>query len=79
VRRWGASGLVSQAGLTLGISLVIEKNFPVFGPGFRSLAIANVAVNEVIGPILFKLALDRTQESAPPVLARDSIASLAPP
>jgi hypothetical protein len=79
VRRWGASGLVSQAGLTLGISLVIEKNFPTFGAGFRSLAIANVAVNEVIGPIMFKLALDRTKESSAPVLARESVASLAPP
>jgi Kef-type K+ transport system membrane component KefB len=64
VKRWGWSGLVSQAGLTLGISLIIERTFPSIGVGFRSLAVTAVAVNEIVGPILFKLALDRTGESA---------------
>jgi Kef-type K+ transport system membrane component KefB len=63
VRRWGWSSLVSQAGLTLGLSAVIERTFPSFGTGFRSLIVATVAINEVVGPILFKLALDRTGES----------------
>lgn len=63
VKRWGAAPLVSQAGLTLGLSVVIERTFPQFGAGFRSLAIAAVAVNEFIGPILFKFALDRNGES----------------
>ncbi len=63
IRRWGWSGLVSQAGLTLGLSMVVANTFPSFGPGLRSLCIAVVAINEVIGPILFKLALDRSGES----------------
>jgi Kef-type K+ transport system membrane component KefB len=63
VRRWGWAPLVSQAGLTLGLSAVIERAFPSFGPGFRALVIATVAINEVLGPILFKVALDRTGES----------------
>jgi Kef-type K+ transport system membrane component KefB len=63
VRRWGWAPLVSQAGLTLGLSSVIERTFPVFGPGFRSLVVATVAINEMLGPILFKLALDRSGES----------------
>jgi Kef-type K+ transport system membrane component KefB len=63
VRRWGWSSLVSQAGLTIGMSVVVEKAFPTFGSGFRSLAIANVALNELVGPVLFKFALDRTGES----------------
>lgn len=63
VQRWGWAALVSQAGLTLGMSALIEKSFPSFGAGFRSLAVATVAVNEVVGPILFKFALDRTGES----------------
>jgi hypothetical protein len=53
---------VSQAGLTLGLSAVIERAFPSFGSAFRSLVIAAVAINEMIGPILFKIALDRTGE-----------------
>lgn len=63
IRTWGWAPLISQAGLTLGLSAVIAREFPTFGAGFRALAIATVAMNEVVGPILFKLALDRTQES----------------
>jgi Kef-type K+ transport system membrane component KefB len=63
VRRWGWAPLISQAGLTLGLSTVIERAFPSFGAGFRSLVVATVAINEMVGPILFKLALDRTGES----------------
>ena len=50
-------------------------------PG-RALAIATVAMNEVVGPILFKLALDRTQESrghAPALADEDADDSDAPP
>jgi Kef-type K+ transport system membrane component KefB len=64
LRRWGWSSLVSQAGLTLGLSVVIEREFPSFGGPFRALAIATVALNEVAGPILFKLALDRAGEAS---------------
>jgi Kef-type K+ transport system membrane component KefB len=65
VRSWGWSALISQAGLTLGLSVVIVRTFPEFGEGFRSLVIATVALNEMVGPILFKYALDRTGESQP--------------
>ncbi|HEX4478064.1 MAG TPA: cation:proton antiporter [Polyangiaceae bacterium] len=79
VRRWGWSSLVSQAGLTLGLSVVIERAFPSFGSGFRSLIIANVALNETIGPILFKFALDRTGESGQGTLEKTFHESIPPP
>jgi len=63
LKRWAWSSLVSQAGLALGLSVVIAKAFPSFGDGFRNLAIAAVAINEMIGPVLFKLALDRAGET----------------
>lgn len=65
LRSWAWSGLVSQAGLTIGLSLVIAREFPGLGADFRSLAIATVAMNEMLGPILFKLALDRAGETSP--------------
>jgi Kef-type K+ transport system membrane component KefB len=76
VRKWGWAGLVSQAGLALGVSSVIERSFPQLGSGFRALAIATVALNEMVGPVLFKLSLDRAGEtsSAP----RPSLSSPAP-
>ncbi|HEY2513775.1 MAG TPA: sodium:proton exchanger [Polyangiaceae bacterium] len=64
LRRWGWCSLVSQAGLTLGLSVIIEREFPSFGAQFRALAIATVALNEVVGPVLFKFALESAGEVA---------------
>ncbi len=76
MKRWGWSGLVSQAGLTIGFSIVVARAFPEFGDGFRSLAIGVVAINEMVGPVLFKFGLDRAgetkhveAEAAPPEVA----------
>jgi Kef-type K+ transport system membrane component KefB len=69
VARWGFAGLVSQAGLALGIAAKVAGEFPGFGPAFGALAVAVVSVNEVAGPVLFKLALDRARESAAPAAA----------
>lgn len=63
LRRWSWSPLISQAGLTLGLSVVIERNFPSLGAAFRSLVVATVALNEVVGPVFFKLGLERTKET----------------
>ena len=63
VKKWGWSSLVSQAGLALGLGTVVKNSFPTVGDGFGSLVIAAVAINEMIGPVLFKMALDRTGES----------------
>lgn len=63
IERWGWSGMVSQAGLALGVALVIVREFPEFGAGFATLAIGVVGVNEMLGPVLLKLALDRTGET----------------
>ncbi|HQR30246.1 MAG TPA: transporter, partial [Anaeromyxobacteraceae bacterium] len=63
LRRWGWAGLVSQAGLALGIASKMQTQFPSFGAQFGALAVAAVALNELVGPVLFKLALDRSGES----------------
>jgi Kef-type K+ transport system membrane component KefB len=62
IKRWGWCGLVSQAGLTLGLAGILARTFPTVGEGLRSLVIATVAINEVVGPILFKLGLERAGE-----------------
>ena len=77
LRRWSWSGLVSQAGLALGLSVIIAKEFPSIGTGFRALAIATVAINEMVGPVLFKLALDRTRETSR--IQAPSFPSMRPP
>jgi hypothetical protein len=62
IRSLGFTGLVSQAGVTLGMSAAIAKAFPALGGPFRALAVACVALNEIAGPILFKAALERAGE-----------------
>jgi Kef-type K+ transport system membrane component KefB len=63
--RWGWASLISQAGLTLGLSAVLARTFPAVGEGLRSLVVATVAINEVVGPIFFKLGLERGNEVEP--------------
>jgi len=66
VRRWGWAPLVSQAGFAIGIAQLAVKDFPLFGKGFADLAVATIALNELFGPILFKVALDRARETRGP-------------
>jgi hypothetical protein len=63
LEKWAWTSLVAQAGLTQGIANVVERDFPSFGAPFRSLVFANVAINAIVGPVLFKLGLDRTGET----------------
>jgi Kef-type K+ transport system membrane component KefB len=80
VRKWGWSSMVSQAGLALGLGTVVKNSFPTVGDGFGALVIAAVALNEMIGPVLFKMALDRggeTDRSEP--AGRPSLPPPAPP
>jgi Kef-type K+ transport system membrane component KefB len=72
VARWGFAGLVSQAGLALGIAARVSAEAPALGAAFGALAVAVVSVNEVVGPVLFKVALDRTGESAAPAPSPDA-------
>jgi Kef-type K+ transport system membrane component KefB len=63
LRRYGWFPLISQAGIAIGVAVATENAFPAVGSGFRSLAVAVVAINEAVGPILTKLAFERTGET----------------
>jgi Kef-type K+ transport system membrane component KefB len=78
VKKFGWGPLISQAGVAIGIASVIANKFPAFGQGFRDVAIACVALNEMIGPVLFKVALDRAKETQAPTPSLDD-ADEAPP
>jgi Kef-type K+ transport system membrane component KefB len=74
IKKYGWTPLISQAGVALGISQVAAKAFPSFGKGFGDLAIATIAMNEICGPIIFKIALDRAKESRSPAPSLDAVA-----
>ncbi len=62
IKNWGFTGLISQAGIALGIAPLIAREFPLIGTGFSALAIAAVAINQLAGPILFQYALEKNGE-----------------
>ncbi len=58
-------GLVSQAGVAIGLATAVSEVYPTRGGQLKTLFLAAVAVNEFLGPILFKRALVRAGEAAP--------------
>ncbi len=65
VQRLLGFGLFSQAGLAIGLTLVINRRYPEFGADVTTVVLAAVVVYEMIGPISTRLAIDRSGESQP--------------
>lgn len=63
VTRFGWTGLVPQAGLSLALIVVIQKNFPSFGQPAAVLLLSVVGVNQLIAPVLLRMSLVRSGEA----------------
>ena len=63
VRKFGGFGLMPQAGLALALALLFTKTFPQFGASASALVFGVVALNELVAPVLFRIALVRSGES----------------
>ena len=50
-------GLISQAGVTLGLATIVAAEFPTWGAEMQTLMLAMIGLHEVVGPILFRSAL----------------------
>ncbi len=64
-RRIGAylwTGLISQAGITLGLASVLATEFPTWGSRVQTLLVALIALDELVGPLLFRSGLARAGE-----------------
>lgn len=62
VRKLTWMGLVSQAGVTLGLSLLVGRTFPEWGDTFVAVTAAVIIFHLLLGPILLKVALTRAGE-----------------
>jgi len=62
VRRYGWMGLVSQAGVTLGLATIVRRAFPTWGFSLEAFIVGLITVHEIVGPILFRVALHRAGE-----------------
>lgn len=65
VARYTWMGLISQAGVAIALSNVVANAYPVRGEQLRTLFLAMIALNETLGPILFRLSLLRSGEATP--------------
>jgi trehalose-6-phosphate synthase/Kef-type K+ transport system membrane component KefB len=53
------TGLISQAGITLGLTAVMAAEFPDWGGQIQLLLVALIVIHELIGPVLFRHGLQR--------------------
>jgi len=56
-------GFVSQAGVTLAMAAIVAKTFPSWGPGVQTLTVTFIAIDQLVGPPLFKRALTKAGET----------------
>ena len=55
-------GLVSQAGVAIALAEAVAQAYPLRGAQLRTVFLAVVAINEILGPIFFRRALARSGE-----------------
>lgn len=71
-------GLITQAGIALGLAREVALEFPSLGDAFATMVISVVVLNEIFGPLFFKWALSRVGETNVPVAAnRDEVRDAA--
>jgi trehalose 6-phosphate synthase len=56
------TGLISQAGITVGLASVVASEFPGWGTELQTILIALIPIHELIGPMLFRRGLARAGE-----------------
>jgi Kef-type K+ transport system membrane component KefB len=61
-RRNAWLGFVTQAGLSLALIAQIDTGFAAWGSELATILVAVVAINQLVGPAAFKLALERVGE-----------------
>lgn len=56
-QRYMWMGLLSQAGVAIGLATAVASVYPQLGSAVRALALAFIPINELIGPVFFRRAL----------------------
>lgn len=54
---------VTQAGVSIGLAQIAARQFPEIGVHLNTVVLAIIAINQIVGPITFKLALNNVRES----------------
>lgn len=54
---------LTQAGVAIGLAQLAMREFPAIGTYLTTVVLAVIALNQVVGPITFKMALNRVGEA----------------
>lgn len=63
VQKQSWAGFISQAGVALGMAIIVERTFPAWGNEFKALVLAVIAINQIVGPILLQRLLFKAGEA----------------
>ncbi|NPV80659.1 MAG: hypothetical protein HPY52_10350 [Firmicutes bacterium] len=63
VRKYLGLGLMPQAGVTLGLSLLVKQQFPEIGEFISTTVVASTVIYELIGPVCSKLGITLAGEA----------------
>ena len=55
-------GLISQAGVTLGLATIVAAEFPTWGRSVQTLIVALTGIHVLVGPIFLRAGLQRAGE-----------------
>ena len=55
---------ITQAGVAIGLAQLVQRQAPDIGVYLTTVVLAVISINQIIGPITFKLALHRVGEAA---------------
>lgn len=62
-RRWLGFGMLPQAGVALGLALLVEERFPEVGEEVLPIVVVSTVVFELVGPVLTRMAAQRVPEN----------------
>ena len=63
VRKYAGFGMLPQAGLALSLALLFVREFPKFGDQAGALVFGVVTLNELVCPVLYRIAILRSGEA----------------
>ncbi|HHV62614.1 MAG TPA: cation:proton antiporter [Firmicutes bacterium] len=75
VRRYLGLGLVPQAGVALGLSLLVKQQFPGIGDVISTTIVASTVIYELIGPVCSKIGISLAGEAGGCVAGSESASS----
>jgi len=66
-QKWIGFAILAQAGLAIGLVLIVNQKFPEAGSVVTTIVLASVAIFELIGPLAARFALVGSRETRPDV------------